>query len=383
MDSYMVLEQTAELEEWEKNMISESRIDEVLFANLVRENENGSLWYDITGKQDLALLLEDTELDYKLLCRFFMGLCQAAEKISSYLLCPDELLLNPECIFYENKNQKFYFCYYPGTGSSLAERLLKLTESLLPKINHQDEQAVELAYGLYEEVRGAEFNLGRIQSMIRMEFEIDKSGEDENIHPFHESLSGEKAYWGKDGGEDKENLYGMREKSNESMGKSKEKSILHILKSVLEQNGIIESFKKRTAGFGLKDKFQKEQSYYVFEPEEECEKEQSHPTILLSQRNHIPEGILRYEGNGACEDLRIRGESFLIGSGESCDGRIPSQTVSRKHAKITKKDDIYFIEDLNSSNGTEVGGELLNYKTKSSLQKNEVIMFADEKFRFI
>ena len=43
----------------------------------------------------------------------------------------------------------------------------------------------------------------------------------------------------------------------------------------------------------------------------------------------------------------------------------------------------FFIEDLNSSNGTRVGGELLNYKTGMSLQKNEVVMFADEKFRFI
>lgn len=46
-------------------------------------------------------------------------------------------------------------------------------------------------------------------------------------------------------------------------------------------------------------------------------------------------------------------------------------------------DDIYFLEDLNSSNGTYVGGEPLNYKTKMSLQKNEVVLFADEKFRFI
>ena len=73
----------------------------------------------------------------------------------------------------------------------------------------------------------------------------------------------------------------------------------------------------------------------------------------------------------------------MIGSEPGCDGYIPSTTVSRKHARITQKDGIYFIEDLNSSNGTNVGGELLNYKTKMSLQKNEVVVFADEKFRFI
>ena len=50
---------------------------------------------------------------------------------------------------------------------------------------------------------------------------------------------------------------------------------------------------------------------------------------------------------------------------------------------MTKVDDIYFIEDLNSSNGTYVGGELLNCRVKMSLQPGEVVMFAGEKFRFI
>lgn len=35
-----------------------------------------------------------------------------------------------------------------------------------------------------------------------------------------------------------------------------------------------------------------------------------------------------------------------------CDGVIPSGTVSRHHARITRKGEVYFIEDLNSSNGT-------------------------------
>ena len=58
-------------------------------------------------------------------------------------------------------------------------------------------------------------------------------------------------------------------------------------------------------------------------------------------------------------------------------------TVSRHHAKITKVEDVYMIEDMNSANGTKVGGTLLDYKMKMSLQAGELIEFADEKFRFI
>lgn len=120
----------------------------------------------------------------------------------------------------------------------------------------------------------------------------------------------------------------------------------------------------------------------VFEPEEE-EHKSANPTVLLAGISQKPEGILCYEGTGGYSDLVIEKDNYVIGSAAECDGRIPSATVSRRHAKISKKGAVFFIEDLNSSNGTRVGGELLNYKTGMSLQKNEVVMFADEKFRFI
>ena len=126
----------------------------------------------------------------------------------------------------------------------------------------------------------------------------------------------------------------------------------------------------------------KEQEPFVFEPEEE-EHKSANPTVLLAGISQKPEGILRYEGTGGYSDLVIEKDNYVIGSAAECDGRIPSATVSRRHAKISKKGAVFFIEDLNSSNGTRVGGELLNYKTGMSLQKNEVVMFADEKFRFI
>ena len=127
---------------------------------------------------------------------------------------------------------------------------------------------------------------------------------------------------------------------------------------------------------------QKEPEPFVFEPEEE-EHKSANPTVLLAGISQKPEGILRYEGTGGYSDLVIEKDNYVIGSAAECDGRIPSTTVSRRHAKISKRGTVFFIEDLNSSNGTRVGGELLNYKTGMSLQKNEVVMFADEKFRFI
>ena len=64
-------------------------------------------------------------------------------------------------------------------------------------------------------------------------------------------------------------------------------------------------------------------------------------------------------------------------------GLIANEAVSRTHARITREGDVYFLEDLNSTNGTFFDGELLNYKVKVSLQPNCRIRFANESYRFL
>lgn len=90
---------------------------------------------------------------------------------------------------------------------------------------------------------------------------------------------------------------------------------------------------------------------FVFEPEPEINMHQQNPTVLLADLPKKEYGILKYEGNGTCSELSIDHTPYIIGSELDCDGVIPSGTVSRHHARITRKGEVYFIEDLNSSNG--------------------------------
>ena len=120
----------------------------------------------------------------------------------------------------------------------------------------------------------------------------------------------------------------------------------------------------------------------VFEPEEE-EVKMGRPTVLLADQRKTIRGVLRYEGNNQLPDLKIDTFPYVIGSAADCPGHVDCATISRHHAKITKVENVYFIEDMNSANGTKAGGTLLDYKMKVSLQANEILEFADEKFRFI
>lgn len=64
----------------------------------------------------------------------------------------------------------------------------------------------------------------------------------------------------------------------------------------------------------------------------------------------LPPGL--YLRTEAGEELRVAKDRFVIGRGKHCDFVIHSSKVSREHAAITHEGDAYFIEDLDSSNGT-------------------------------
>lgn len=362
MSSHMVLEQIDELEEWEERMIIHASIDGVLFGERVGENGENRLWYDITGKQSLDVILESMELRFELLGRILTRIYETVEKLEEFLLRQDGLLLEPECIFVDYRTEEICFCYYPGNAKCLRATFRVLMEYLLTRLDYQDELAVTLAYNVHEWAVKGDGSFRELNKLLCVPYDKEETTEDERED------SGDIAFeetMGKEPGED------MRVKEEKKRGKhSVWEKCINWLSARLKIQGL--------QALGQK----KEEESFVFEPEEE-EEPKGRPTVLLTTLSACPEGILRYEGKGECRDLNITGTSYLIGSGPDCEGMIPSATVSRRHARITRTEDIYFIEDLNSSNGTYVGGQMLNYKTRMSLQKNEIVVFADEKFRFI
>jgi pSer/pThr/pTyr-binding forkhead associated (FHA) protein len=82
------------------------------------------------------------------------------------------------------------------------------------------------------------------------------------------------------------------------------------------------------------------------------------------------------EGNKVIE---LREEEVIIGRGSSCKLRLPSKSVSRKHARIFFRNDEYYIEDLGSTNGTYVNGIRV---VKCALRKNDLIYLGGVRILF-
>ena len=58
----------------------------------------------------------------------------------------------------------------------------------------------------------------------------------------------------------------------------------------------------------------------------------------------------------------LKHRTYIIGREEECDIVLPSQLVSRHHAKITAEDDGFAIEDLGSKAGTVINGKQIGRK---------------------
>lgn len=378
--SYMVLPQAEKLNEWEEKMISHAAPVGVIFAECICEDGRSSLWYDITGKQSLDVVLEGRNLDYDTLCQILLGLYESAEGLEDILFCAENMLLFPENIFLNLENGWVYFCYYPQSVPNIQESFLQLMEFFLIKLNHEDDKAVELAYHLYEQAEKGEWSLRELKKSIVLTYQAEEEQKEKHTeYGISEKELEEAAAGGiienekfEDKNVQKKGLEVVFRKGLEGL---KKRMQLHLPDSIAQCMQIFQKPRARVE--------KEKEERFVFEPEEEAEENVIRPTVMVEQLKHPIEGVLRYEGNGACENLIIEGEEYVIGSEQGCAGYIPNHTVSRRHAKISQIGGVYMIEDLNSLNGTYVGGTLLNYRTKTSLHKNEVIIFADEKFRFI
>ena len=74
--------------------------------------------------------------------------------------------------------------------------------------------------------------------------------------------------------------------------------------------------------------------------------------------------------NTVMKTLETDKETITIGRNDNSDIQINNLGASKKHAAITRQNGSYFIEDLNSTNGTLLNNEPI---TKAGLSGKDVI----------
>ncbi|MBD3871891.1 MAG: FHA domain-containing protein [Acidobacteria bacterium] len=68
--------------------------------------------------------------------------------------------------------------------------------------------------------------------------------------------------------------------------------------------------------------------------------------------------------DGSPFDHALEGESFVIGRSSKADMAIPDRSMSRMHARFYQDQGGWFVEDLGSRNGTQVGGRTVDHPAR-------------------
>lgn len=88
--------------------------------------------------------------------------------------------------------------------------------------------------------------------------------------------------------------------------------------------------------------------------------------------------VLLHEGKAIPFDLK--GAETIVGRLPECDIQLNSNTVSRKHARVSIEGSSYFLEDLGSGNGTFVNGKQISSRVQ--ITPNDRIKFGNLLVRF-
>lgn len=86
------------------------------------------------------------------------------------------------------------------------------------------------------------------------------------------------------------------------------------------------------------------------------------------------------EGPGKGTKYELRSALGHVGRGAHNDVRLSDESVSETHAKLQKREDGWYVVDMDSTNGTYVGGSRVSGERK--VEGSPDVRFGGMKFRF-
>ena len=382
---------------FEMRMIRNNNINGLLSVNSREVNNRYIYLYNITGKNNLSEIYDKHKMSSAELKELIKGLKNVINEAKKYLLNEAGIILDPTYIFKDSNSDVFYFVYYNNVGESLWDSLKKLFEYIIGIIDHSDNEAVTLGYGIYKRLCNNQTSIDELfvyeenhrekVCEIRTENAVEK-----NVIP--EIRMEEKEV------PDNIKLYGV-------YGVFAVIGIVGILTfAFLMSERIRPEFLSGPvsgcifiacliSGYIFFRWFERNKKlFYKIETREvEMPYEKENIRIILAEKpednlttvlNSSTENskYVEWLDNGILRKYMIEEDTIIGSSKEMADVVVSEKGVSRTHAKIIKEDKDYFIKDLNSTNQTYVNDiPLVSYQVVK-LKQGDIIRLGNTTMQF-
>ena len=150
-DAYIILPVGTGREGYQRRMILENQIRGFLRIQKRGQDQKEFYFYRISGRVGLEEYVEHTPLKTAVLKQLIFSVCQSVGELTEYLLNEECLLLTPETIFIEEREEPaaFTFCLYPDERQDVRESLRQLMKYLMGKTDTEDAACASRCYELY------------------------------------------------------------------------------------------------------------------------------------------------------------------------------------------------------------------------------------------
>lgn len=377
-NSYMKIQSADKEDGFAMNMITQNKIDYLLTAGKRTVNEKVIYIYDVTSMIDLYTTLENREMDISGLKKLINALQHTIKEIKEFFLSPDGIILEPDKIFISSSNE-IRFLYYNDEMMTFEKSVKNLFEYIIRKVNHKDNEAVTISYGIYKRICDGVYN---IDTLFEYEEKVDAVCEIKESIETVDTIIPQTV-------EQEEEVIPKKYILLISVGAV----ILAVIFVVFLAAAIIPVIKIGslgrmgcivvcviTAGLAyaayryLEQKeisftkiishteiipFEKKNVRIIVPPKNHTE-EDDNLTVVLNKNTEKREYCLCWDEKGIMKTYELNKNICIIGSSaDRADCVINAEGISRSHARISKEDGRLYIKDLNSTNGTTVNGKEL------------------------
>lgn len=441
--NYLILygEKDINTDSYQVRMLVGNIIPSLLKCRIQGVDGKFMMYFDITSKQAISTLYEEKKLGNEDLRLIFGGFVRVMEEAAEYLINPAQLVLKPQYIFADCEKKELFFCLMPGYDKDIKEQFQLLTEYILPKIDHEDSEAVILGYGVYRRTMENSFHLEHIKEELyrkqnnkeEIKTETEKDSREISVQETGEeslmqSSGMSENFWREEKTEktDSHKLFGKKVAVFVLILLALAGVTMAISGGYLPHQDISVLLGVVLAGMGgimlavliirkAKDVYKQPQresrekpqlsEKFVRPPVNEILQEGSDDTIktmmekksLHREREEdfgetvvLSAGVVSGPASlvsrepGELAPIYLQEELTVIGKLENaCDAVIDLPTVSRIHAKIRKREEEYYLSDMNSRNGTIVNGRLLLPEEEYRLQEEDEVDFAQARYIFL
>jgi pSer/pThr/pTyr-binding forkhead associated (FHA) protein len=98
------------------------------------------------------------------------------------------------------------------------------------------------------------------------------------------------------------------------------------------------------------------------------------PTVEAVPEGIAPSGPILWLSRHPGAWSAFRGQELVLGRAPNVDIRLDSPVVSRRHARITRRDDTFRVEDLGSTSGTRCAGTLVGEEGREVEEGTELLV---------